>query len=132
MKSIWQIELAEEENFRIQHDEMTARTSGWSKIQDIAFKSRENNHDEFFPIGSRIHFEGSLIVLLKKMSSFFSTIRRCLKSPPCESPFVIPAQAHWRQLNGHERGDCPPPAMQIPHNPLLRRGEEDFHGNPPL
>jgi hypothetical protein len=67
MKSIWQIELAEEENSRNQHDEMTARTLGCSKIQDIAFKSRENKHGDFFPIGSLAHFAGSLLVMLKSL-----------------------------------------------------------------
>jgi hypothetical protein len=67
MKSIWQIELAEEENSRNQHDEMTARTLGWSKIQDIAFKSRENKHGDFFLIGLLAHFAGSLLVMLKSL-----------------------------------------------------------------
>jgi len=70
MKSIWQIELAEEENSRNQHDEMTARTLGRSKILDIAFKSRENKHGDFFLTGSLAHFAGSLLVLLKKCLQF--------------------------------------------------------------
>ena len=94
MKSIWQIELAEEENSRNQHDEMTARTLGCSKIQDIAFKSRENKQGDFFPIGSISHFVGSLISRAKKAALFTA----CPKNPR-ESRFVILANRH--DLGGH-------------------------------
>jgi hypothetical protein len=67
MKSTWQIEPAEEENSRNQHDEMTARTLGCSKILDIAFMSRKNKHSDFFPIGSLTHFAGSLLVMPKSL-----------------------------------------------------------------
>jgi len=47
MKSIWQIELREEElaeevNIRNQYNKIILRTLGFFKILDIAFMSREN------------------------------------------------------------------------------------------
>jgi hypothetical protein len=44
--------LAEEGNFRNQHDKTNSRTVGSTKIQDRAIMSRKNRHCEHFPIGS--------------------------------------------------------------------------------